>query len=74
MYYSFQIPALRPGFTGPVFRQESPGALGFLLFLLTVELSPLCCSFSPFPFPGKYLPSSGAEILKRTGVVTRDQW
>lgn len=44
------------------FGQESSGALGFLLSLLTVELSPLWCSFSPFPSPGEYLPSFGAEV------------
>ena len=50
--YSFRILALRPAFTGPVFHQESPGALESWVSTLFVELFTSCCweqssSFSP---------------------------
>ena len=41
--YSFRVLALRSGFTGPVLRQESPGALGIWVSSLFVELYTSCC-------------------------------
>ena len=41
--YSFRVLALRLSFPGPVLRQESPGALGFWISPLFVELYASCC-------------------------------
>ena len=41
--YSFRVLVLRPGFTGTVLRQKSPGALGFWVSSLFVEIYTSCC-------------------------------
>ena len=66
--YSFRVLALRPGFTGPVLRQESPGALGFWVSPIFVELyASYCWEQSSSSSPGNIFLSLGLKF--RFGLV-----
>ena len=66
--YSFRVLALRRDFTGPVLRQESPGALGFWESSLFIELYASCCwEQSSSSSPGNIFLSLGLKF--RFGLV-----
>ena len=66
--YSFRVLTLRPGFTGPVLRQESPGALGFWVSSIFVELYASYCWEQPSSSsPGNIFLSLGLKF--RFGLV-----
>ena len=66
--YSFRVLALRPGFTRPVLRQESPGALGFWVSPIFVELyASYCWEQSSSSSPGNIFLPLGLKF--RFGLV-----